>query len=271
MKSYILYISAAICVVILFSCGSDTVVQQQEQGDTYLKVASAESGNLKFELWSASGDSMMTGYNKVGFKVFEGGSPKSSGFVKFFAKMYHRGAVDMHATPIEPKYNYNSSLEMFTGYIIMLMPSDTTGSWYGFYNYNDAMGIDSVTFDVGWTHEQKFKIFVDLNTGLSYLITVLEPMVAARNMNTFKFMMHESPNFINFTQVNGAVNYITVQNDSLNHFSSGNVNPVDNGSGTYEGKVNFDNGGIWKVNDSVFYDNKWITATDPPAVIFVVP
>ena len=239
--------------------------------DTYLKVASAESGNLRFEIWSATGDSMMTGYNKVGFKMFENDQPKTSGFVKFNAKMYHTGAIDLHGTPVEPVYNYSSATNMFSGYIIMLMPSDTTGSWYGFYSYNDVLRVDSVTFDVGWNQLQKFKIFVDLSASLSYLITVLEPMNAVRGLNNFKFTLHESANFISFTQVNGAENYTTVWLDSLSHLSTGNVNPTDGGTGIYEGKLNFDNGGIWNVYDSVYYNNKWITpAGNPPSLVFII-
>lgn len=272
MKSFILYIIATALIAVLYGCVDNTIVYPPPPvADTYYKVASAESGSMKFELWSATNDTLQTGYNKVGFKVFENSNPKSSGYVKFQAKMYHTGAADLHQTPVEPQYNYNSSLEMFTGYIIMLMPSDTTGYWYGFYNYNDVSNIDSVTFDVGFNTYQKFKIFVDIPNNLSYLITVLEPLQPARNVNNYKFMLHESPDFLSFTQVNGAQNFTKVWLDSLNHESSGNVHPVDGGTGYYEGKVNFDNGGIWRVYDSVYYNNKWITpAGNPPYVVFVV-
>jgi len=270
MKSITLYISAVICSVVLFNCGNDTIIYQPPVTETYYKVASADSGILKFEIWSATNDSMQTGYNKVGFKVFESGGPKTSGYVKFKAKMYHTGAQDLHQTPTEPKYNYNPSLEMFTGYIIMLMPSDSTGHWFGFYNYNDAMNVDSVNFDVGLNFPQKFKIFVDLNNNFSYLITVLEPVYAVRGVNNFKFMMHESADFLSFTQVNGAQNYTRTWLDSLGHTSAGNINPVDGGTGYYEGKLNFDYGGIWRVYDSVYYNSNLITHNGTPWLVFVV-
>ena len=260
-----------ICIAILFySCG-DNPITINNPSDAYLKVITAQNGNLRFEVWSASGDSLMSGYNRIGFKVFQNNQPKSDGFVKFTAKMYHTGGSGLHGTPVESSYSYNQPLEMFTGYIIMLMPSDTTSNWYGFYNYNNQLYIDSARFDVGWNQLTKFKIFVDLNTTLKYLITVIEPLNPARNMNNFKCLLHESTDFIYFTQVNTAQMYIKPKLDSLNHISTGNVNPVYTGDGIYSGELNFDYPGLWKVLDSIYYNNKWITQTDPPWIVFNVP
>jgi len=256
---------------MFYSCGENSVVNNNNNTvETYLKVITAENGNLRFEVWSASGDSLMTGYNKVGFKVYENNQAKTTGFVKFFAKMYHFGGSNIHSTPVEPAYYYNNDLEMYSGYIIMLMPSDTTSSWFAFYNYNDQLYLDSAQFDVGYNRLTKFKIFVDLTTNLSYLITVLSPLEPERNMNDFKCMLHESGDFIHFTQVNSAGMFIRPTLDSLNHTSTGNVNPVNTG-GIYSGEVNFDYSGLWRVHDSIIYNNKCITATDPPWIVFNVP
>jgi len=107
---------------------------------------------------------------------------------------------------------------------------------------------------------------------MKYLITVLEPMEAVRNVNTFRCMLHESWDFIDFTQVNHAQMYIRPWLDSLQHASSGNENPVDKGEGIYEGKINFDYSGLWNVYDSVYYNSKWITTQNPPpSIVFIVP
>ncbi len=259
---------------LLISCSDDN---PQNQGndpsqDTYLRVAVAESGNLRFEIWSASGDSLMTGYNKVGFKVFENEVQKTGGYVKFIAKMYHTGANNLHGTPVLPQYDYNPALGMFTGNVIMLMPGDTSSTWYGFYNYNDQLYVDSVIFDVGWNQLARFKIFVDLSAGLSYLLTLISPLEPVRGMNDFKVILHESYDFISFTQLETATMFGRTWQDSLNHYSTGNTNPVYTGEGIYSGRVNFDMAGRWKVSDSIYYNNKWITPMgDPPAFVFFVP
>lgn len=253
------------------SCGDSTgPLLQNENTDTYRKIITAENGNLRFELWTTGNDTLMTGYNKVGFKVFEGTNEKTTGYVKFYAKMFHFTSTDFHATPVEPQYNYDASLGMFTGYIIMLMPSDTSSRWYGYYNYNGEFSVDSANFDVGWDTRTKFKIFTDLGAQLSYLITITSPVNPVRGLNDFSCLLHESPDFVNFTQVNTANMYLLPKLDSLNHTSEGNINPVYLGGGIYKGKVNFDIPGGWKVYDSIYYNNRCITQNGTPYIYFDV-
>ncbi|MEO8514083.1 MAG: hypothetical protein ABI543_11015 [Ignavibacteria bacterium] len=234
-------------------------------------MISAESGNIRFEVWTTANDTLMTGYNKVGFKVYEGGNEKTGGFIKFYAKMFHFSSNEFHATPVEPLYSYDNSLGMFTGYIIMLMPSDTTSRWYGYYNYNNELFVDSARFDVGWDQKTKFKIFTDLGAELSYLITMVSPQLPVTGNNEFSCLLHESHDFVNFTQVNSAEMYLTTRLDSLNHNSEGNINPVYLGNGIYKGNVNFDNSGGWKVYDSIYYNNRNITQDGTPYIYFNVP
>ena len=258
-------------IFIYYGCGEDSPTSPPI-GDSYVKIITAENGSIRFEIWSATSDMLQTGYNKIGFKVFENGTSKNTGFVKFNAKMYHSGTTNTHGTPAQESYGYNTSLGLFDGYLIMLMPGDSTSTWYGFYNYNNDLHIDSVQFDVKLNDKAKFKIFVDLNTGLSYLITVLDPLLPRKDLNTFQCMLHESFDFIYFTQANNAQMYIRPWLDSLNHSSSNNINPVDPGTGIYEGKVNFDYSGLWQVYDSIYYDNKWITQSGgTPYIVFNVP
>ncbi len=269
MKNFI-YTIIIISLSIL-SCGeSSDIIVNNPPVDVYQKIITAENGNFKFELWTTGNDTLMTGYNKVGFKVFESGNEKNSGYVKFYAKMFHFTSTDFHATPVEPQYNYDASLGMFTGYIIMLMPSDSSSRWYGYYNYNEEFSVDSANFDVGWDTKTKFKIFTDIGAQLSYLITMTSPEEPVRGMNDFTCLLHESPDFITFTQVNSASMFLTARLDSLNHSSEGNENPAYTGGGIYKGKVNFDIPGGWKVYDSIYYNNRCITQNGTPYIYFEV-
>lgn len=261
-----------ITVFLFTGCSHENdMIAPPPPGETYFKIITAENGNIRFEVWTTDNDTLMTGYNKVGFKVFENNNEKTSGFVKFYAKMFHFNSTDFHATPVEPQYNYNSELGMFNGYIIMLMPSDTSSRWYGFYNYNDEFSIDSANFNVGWDTKTKFKIFTDIGAQLSYLITITSPVDPVRGLNDFSCLLHESPDFVNFTQVNSANMFLMPKLDSLNHTSEGNVNPVYLGGGVYNGKVNFDISGGWKVYDSIYYNNRLITQNGTPYIYFQVP
>jgi hypothetical protein len=270
MKNTILF-GTLLFSIFISACGDTAVSPVIPSSEPYQKVITAQKDNKIFEIWTTGNDTLMTGYNKVGFRVFENGTAKNSGFVKFYAKMFHFSSTEFHATPVEPVYNYDNDLQMFTGYIIMLMPSDTSSRWYGFYNYNDELNIDSARFDVGWNTLTKFKIFTDLNHQLSYLLTMTAPQLPVRGINDFTCLLHESPDFLGFTQVNSANMFLKVKLDSLNHFSDGNVNPVYIGNGIYSGKVNFDYAGGWKVYDSIYYDNKCITSNGTPYIYYNVP
>lgn len=258
-----------ICIIIFSAC-SENIIENKNSSNNYKKIISAEDGIYKFELWADNRDTLMTGYNLVGFKVFENNIQKNTGFVKFNAKMFHFSSTDFHATPVEPFYYYNSSLQMFTGYVIMLMPSDTASFWYGYFNYYDKFRIDSVNFNVGWEKRTKFKIFTHLSTSKSYLITVVSPLNPVLGFNEFKCLLHESPDFIDFTQVNTAQMHLRVRLDSLNHTSNGNEDPLYIGGGIYKGKLNFDYIGGWKVYDSIYYNNLLITENGTPYIYFDV-
>lgn len=269
----------AIANIILFlvsfyltACGNDsTTGVQTVQHDVYKKAVTAQSGSTAFEIWTVGKDTLMSGYNKVGFKVFSSGAEMRSGFVKFYARMYHLDASSYHSTPVEPVYYFNQSLEMYTGYIIMLMPSDSVSPWYGFYSYNDSLNVDSLRFDVGWNQKARFKIFDDIEAQMGYLITMVTPEDPVKGFNDFTCLLHQSPDFLSFTQVNTAQMYIAPKLDSLNHVSNGNTNPVYTSEGLYKGRVNFDYSGAWMVYDSINYNNRWITKDGTPIIYYSVP
>ena len=272
MKNHFLSVFSTIfAAFVLIGCGQDSVSPVNNSPEEYVKVVSAEKDNIRYEIWTTDNDTLMTGYNKVGFKVFENDQAKTSGSVKFYAKMFHFSSTEYHATPVEPEYFYDNTIGMFTGYIIMLMPSDTTSRWYGFYSYNDDLHLDSARFDVEWDNLTKFKIFTNLQTNLSYLITMTSPQVPVRGYNDFNCMLHESPDFLNFTQVNSASMFLRVRLDSLDHNSTDNINPVYTGGGFYKGRVNFDYAGRWKVYDSIYYNNTNITNYGTPYIYYNVP
>jgi hypothetical protein len=99
---------------------------------------------------------------------------------------------------------------------------------------------------------------------------MISPETPVTGNNEFKCLLHESPNFVDFTQVNSANMFLRPWLDSLNHTSDGNVNPVYIGNGIYKGNVNFDYTGGWKVYDSIYYNNRCITQNGTPYIYFDV-
>src|SRR3972149_867235 len=265
-KNLILFITIIFSLIIFYSCSNDNPVTNDDENTnpTYSKVITAESGNLKFELWSASANVLRYGYKKVGFKFFENNQEKTTGYVKYLPKMYHWVGSPMHTTPVKDRYDYDASQQLFTGYTVYLMVSDTSSFWYGFYNYNDQLNVDSVFFNVSQYTEAQVKLFSDYVAGAGYFITLVKPYTPLQGLNTFQCMLHRTYDYIYFEQVNDAQMYIMPWMEAMGHGSSNNVHPVHIGDGIYEGTVNFNMAGEWTVADTVYYQNRKITPNNPP-------
>lgn len=270
MTKGIIIILAFFAAACFWSCSNDNPVTKNEEptSNNYVKVVTAESGSLKFETWSATASSLRDGYNKIGFKVFENNQEKNSGFVKFFPKMYHWQSSPMHSTPIKAQYNYDNSSQLFTGYVVYTMHTDSSSFWYGFYNYNNQLQLDSAMFNVDYYPEAQVKGFSDFVAGVGYLITLVKPYSPQQGSNTFQCMLHRTIDYIYFEQIDDAHMYIMPWMGAMGHGSSGNIHPAYTSEGIYEGTVNFNMPGEWTVYDTVYYQNRKITPNIPPKFTF---
>jgi hypothetical protein len=174
----------------------------------------------------------------------------------------------MHSSPVKAQFDYDNSLQMFTGYVIFTMPTDTSSSWYGFYNYNNQLRVDSVMFNVAQYTTGQIKVFTDSQAGKTYLISLLKPNAPLQGMNAFQCMLHRTDDDINYEQVDDAQMFIMPWMDAMGHGSTNNVHPHPIGGGIYEGNVNFNMPGEWSVYDTVYYGNIKITPNTPPKFIF---
>jgi len=269
MKNHYLLIFAGL--VILYSCKSESPVVPENNQNGYIKLYTIEGSNAKFELYSATANKLVTGYNDLGFKVFVNNQEKTDGFFKFYPKMYHFVGSNMHSSPTSPSFLYDQSKSMFTGYASFFMVSDTSSNWYGFFNYNDAVSIDSSLFIVGSVSFSQVRYFVDYNAGNSYYMTLVSPFYPKQGPNVFKCILHLSNDDINFAQIDNAEMFIRPWMEAMGHGSSNNVHPTYKGGGIYEGTANFNMSGVWYVYDSIKVNGNVITPAPLPKFIFDVP
>lgn len=264
------YFCLVLILAFFYSCSSDNPAGNNGDppNSEYAKILTAESGNLKFEVWSSTANYLRYGYNKVGFKVFENNQEKNTGFVKYFPKMYHWTNSPWHTTPVKSQFQYDASKGFFTGYVIYLMVTDSSSFWYGFYNYNNQLNVDSVMFNVAQYNDAQVRAFTDFQAGLGYFITLVKPYYPRQGLNTFQCMLHKTADYVYFDQVNDAQMYIMPWMDAMGHGSTNNVHPVHIGDGIYEGTVNFNMSGSWSVYDTVYYQNRKITPNTPPKFSF---
>jgi hypothetical protein len=270
MIKYILCLSFFI-PLIFSSCSSNNPVTPPVSSN-YNKVYSAETGNTKFELYSATSNSLVSGYNDIGFKVYIDAQEMNSGYVKFYPKMYHHFiGSPTHSTPMSPKFYYNSEKNLFLGYAAFIMWTDTSTDWFGWYSYNDLNRVDSVVFSVQQSPLAQMKSFVDNTTETEILMTLVTPFNPKQGLNDFQLLCHRTINSIDYWEADSLEMYIKPWMQLMGHSSPDNVNPVWLGGGMYKGKINLNMSGEWYIYDSVKYNGTFITPTPPPKFIMECP
>lgn len=272
MKKILLLI---IPLLYLYSCNSDNPVSPGggTTPDNYSKINTFESGNVKFELWSATGQSLFNGYNEIGFKVFINGDEKKNGYVKFHPMMFHGGiGGGVHSSPVSEKYYYNNTMYLFTGYVCYIMISDTSqGSyWFGNFNYNDESFLDTLPYNVQSLSSNQMLLWDNIYTGYSYFLTLINPKNPVLGSNIFSCILHKTNDDIYYKEVDSAQMYIRPWMESHGHGSSNNVDPVWKGGGIYEGSAVFTMPGYWDVYDSIKVNGTFITPTPTKKFSFAV-
>jgi len=255
-------------IIIFYSCSNDSPVtpnNEDPQNSSYLKVLTAESGTLKFELWSVTSNPMRFGYNKIAFKVFENNSPKSNGFVKFFPWLNYSVPTPMKSTPVSAQFNFTDS--MFTGYAIFNTITGSGASWKGTFNYNNQLYSDTADFTVNAYSAAQILTIIDMQSSYTYYLSLVKPYNPAQGFNTFQVMLHRTTDEVTFEQVNNAQIYIMPWM-TMGHGSSNNVHPAYTTDGIYQGTLNFNMPGSWTVYDTVYHDSHKITGNIPPKFIF---
>lgn len=269
MKSIIIILLTG---VLLTGCNSNNPVEpvNNSTNSNYVKINTIEQGTTKFEQYSASGSILNYGYNDIGFKVFISGVEKKTGSVYYQPKMFHFIGSPWHSSPVSSVFNYDSDKQMFTGYVSFTMISDSSGSWFGFYNYNNEASVDSVVFTVSVNSTNQVRAWDDMIGGHTYVLSLIEPMNAKVGLNNMSLILHQTNNDKVYTEVNGAEMFIKTWMPSHGHGSSNNVNPASTGNGRYSGKVNFSMSGGWEVYDSIVYSGGTITKSPSPKYLFDV-
>lgn len=267
------FIILAITTLTLVSCGDNNVINPTDPPQSnYNKILTAESGSSKIELYNATANFFASGYNDLGIKFYVNNQLKTTGFVKFKPKMYHYFPNSpMHSSPASPEFTYNSDKGMFMGYASILMPTDTSMFWVGFFNYNNEASVDSVLFNVNSLNTSQVKMFNEPIGGWTYFITLISPYYPSQGLNNFKCLLHRTNNDIDYTEITNAQMFIRPWMDAMGHGSSNNVHPVYISGGVYEGSVNFNMSGLWSVYDSIKVDNTTITPQVSPKFTFDVP
>jgi len=266
MKNLLL-ISSLISALLISACNKDNPVIPETSG-SFSKVLSFDTAGYTFEMYSMSGNSLFIGYNDIGFKIYNNGIEKTSGFVKFTPVMYH--FTSTHSTPVSSNFLYNTEKKLFTGYVSYIMYSDSGSVWTGTFNYNNELTVSNKPYTVYPRNGIQMQYWLNTQTSNYYLLTLIEPLEPKTGLNEYKLILHRTTNDFDFYEVDSAEFYIRPWMPSHGHGSSNNVNPIFKGNGKYEGIVNFTMPGQWYVYDSIKVNNNFITPTPSSYFVFDV-
>lgn len=265
--------SGILLVIIFYGCGDTSINppnnNNQNQNSNYTLFFTAENSTTSFRVFSASANRFVYGYNDLGIKVLVNGVEKTTGWITFIPKMYHNFPNSpWHSSPTSPQFTYDGTKSMFMGYACFTMFSDTSMTWYAFFNYNNEASVDSSSFWVDSYSSAQVKAFTSPLGGIYYL-TLAAPYIPAIGMNPFKCLLHRSENLDHsFTEITNASMIIRPWMGSMGHGSSGNVNPSFTSNGIYEGQANFTMSGTWTVYDTIRIGTDVITPTESPYFTF---
>ena len=245
--------------VVVSSCGSENTVAPPTETNSYIKVLTIDSANIRIEMYNENSSILFVGYNEIGFKVFVNNAEQKTGFFKYTPVMFHTAGPG-HSTPVQSEFYYDNSKGMFSGYVCYSMLSDTTSFWFADYNYNNQFTIKRQQFDVVQGVGNQMRIWFDASANMLYYLTLIAPKDPVLGLNDFKVILHKSADQISYSEVSNAQMYIKPWMLSHGHGSSSNVNPAFTSYGKYEGKANFTMPGQWFVYDSIVVNNQTISS-----------
>lgn len=207
--------------------------------------AAAVGSGTKVEIYTDQQD-IMTGYNKVYFKVLDSASNNEiTNATVTFTPMMDMGTM-MHSAPMYQAGNYANGY--YQGAVVFVMPS-TAGTWMLNVKimHNNKMGIASIPVTVSAPAEANLMSFESENDSSDIFITLIEPTSPQVGMNDIKLGIYKRVSMMDWQEVNNYSVGIEPWMPTMGHGSPNNVNPTSMGDGFYMGKVNFTMTGLWEI------------------------
>jgi hypothetical protein len=257
-------------VFVFQSCGENTITNQIKVPPSYKEILSISYGIIDLSLYITGYDSLTTGYNDIFFKVKKNSSQQTSGYVKFYPKMWMTPTY-MHSTAVSERFDYDAGIGYYKDYVVFNMPTDPPNNviWYGVFTYVDESNVnytsDSTPMFVSYHREKQWRFIFDTTDQSVYMLSLLKPFSVVKGLNDFHILLHKTDNQLLYHQeINNAQMKLCVYELDSSNQSSGNINPTAGNDGIYRGKINLPYSGSWKVSDTIVYQGKIITNSPPP-------
>jgi hypothetical protein len=238
------------------------------QNPVFTEVANVNFNEINVKVFVKDTDSLTTGYNEMFMKVYKSGNEQSAGYVKLFPKMWMTPTY-MHSTAVKDKFEFDNSSGYYKGYCIFNMPTSPPDVvWYGVFTYVDGNNTyisDSTAMYTVFHREKLWSFFYDTTDQTTYMFSLVKPYKPVKGMNELNLYLHKTtPMLLEHEQINNAQMSISVYNVYTHAQSTGNISPVGSEDGIYKGSFNIPDTGSWKICDTIYYMNRYITNNPPP-------
>ena len=249
----------SISFITLSSCNNDDpeppTPSDPFKGLTLIGETSAVGAGAIVRIYAD--EDLFVGYNNIHVAVYDSADHNlqlTDAHVTFMPMM-DMGMMQ-HSCPIEnPSTTVESGTKAFKGAVVFIMPS-TAGSWtlgVHVHNHsNNQEGMASLPVNVVAPTEAKLISFESDHDSTKLFVTRITPTSPTVGINDIQFGIYKRETMINFPAVDGYTMTMVPEMPSMGHGSPNNVDPVSNGNGKYDGKVNFTMTGYWKLNMDFF-------------------
>lgn len=228
----------------------DPIVNNDPLKD-YAKIGVKDMSDPAYQLELYMSENPFVGYNHVAVRLVR----KDMEQVVENARIMFRPMMDMgtmmHSAPFEQP-EYDAGLKAHMGSATFIMPGGMAGSW----SFNVMAGLntditDTISFDIDVISKTEARLYsfisaADSNT--AYFVALAEPRNPKVGLNDLSLMIYYRENMMSFPAATDLQIEMEPEMPTMGHGSVDNVHPVHQENGRYNGKVNFNMPGYWKIN-----------------------
>lgn len=240
--------------LILFTaaaCSSSTGNDDdQEQDPVLYQLGEFHDGDYTVTAYSKA--PLSVGFHEIYLEVTENGIPMEDLHIHFNTMMHMEG--HSHASPFgEPENHRDDTYNLYEAWAIFTMPSGDMGDWELEITIHDMdhTGLEiigTIGMDVDAENSNRVRIFTGADDN-TYILTWIEPQEPETGINDLVVSLHTAASMMDYPAVinAGIVFEPWMPAPSMDHGSRNNVNPEHQGSGFYQGEVNFNMTGDWEL------------------------
>ncbi|MEM6628963.1 MAG: hypothetical protein AAF694_04795 [Bacteroidota bacterium] len=251
MKIFHIIFISCILFVCITGCEEDEEQTPAPIVDL-LELHVSELENLDLELKVLSEKPLVVGYNRIRFSLRKRSAKRPFTSARLTILPIMEKANSIHSAPSYTPIEILDENRFFQQDIVFIEPSGEVGSWQLNVNVKD---LDSgkqqnlkIPIEVEASTKTQLKSFISAFDERSIFVSLVEPQAPDTGLNEFTLGIHYRENTLSYPLMRDLQIEIEPEMPEMGHGSEGNINPVFNPGGLYDGTVFFNMPGLWRIN-----------------------